>query len=168
MKLLTGMLFAGLFLLNVSIPSAANAAEHVRMITFFDDGTHSNLVYPDAVKGHNIEQHMLNLGADMMLFAQSAAIRNGDVWSVQNDTLREDNGVFKDFGVNCELSLNANPFKIAGLCAVFMSGSGHDKVKLLVKPTLIKDHSVWYKIFEDKEHGLAGYLVREDAPDFAK
>jgi len=152
-----------------SLMTVAYAGEHAHFAAFFDTGKNKNFVFPAIVEGDHIESDMVALGADMMLFAHSAGIQNGDVWSVQNDSLREVDGVYQDFGLNCQLSLNVSPFKVGGLCSVFMSGhegEAQEKVKHLIKSQVLKDEVVWYKVFEDKEHGVSGYFMRETAVDF--
>jgi hypothetical protein len=163
MKYLLTVMLSGLMLLQMM---PAQAGEHAHFAAFFDNGSHANFSFPATVNGDNVEQDMAKLGAEMMIFAHSAGIKNGDVWTLQNDTLRDVGGEFQDFGLDCKLSLKAGPFTVAGLCSVFMSGDGKSKSKSFIRPMVVKDEVVWYKIFEDKDHGLAGYFMRETAADF--
>jgi len=164
MKLCLTMSFSALLLLQVSV---ANAGEHAHFAAFFNNGSQASFSFPAKVVGDNIEQDMLKMGAEMMIFAHSAGIKDGDVWSLQNNTLRDIGGSFHDFGVGCELSLRVPPMNVGGLCKVFMSSdTGHVKSLSVISPTLVKDEVVWYKIFEDSKHGVAGYFMREIAVDF--
>jgi len=38
----------------------------------------------------------------------------------------------------------------------------------LIMPTAIPKQLVWYKVFEDKEQGMAGYFMKEKGQDFEK
>ncbi len=164
MKQLFSLIFATLLLCT---STATIAGEHAHFAAFFNNGSHAGFSFPETVVGDNVEQDMIKLGAEMMIFAHSAGIKNGDVWSLQNNTLREYNGKFQDFGVGCELSMDVKPsFKVGGLCSVYMSGAGGEKTKKIIAPRNVEKEVVWYKIFEDKEHGLAGYFMRETAADF--
>lgn len=146
--------------------SNVSAGEHAHFAAFFNNMTQKGFSFPDVVRGDQIEQDMGKLGGELMIFAHSAGIKNGDVWTLQNDTLREMNGELQDFGMDCKLSLKVTPFKVAGVCSVFMSGGGAERTKQLIKPIVIQDEVVWYKVFEDKHNGLAGYFMRETAADF--
>ncbi len=142
--------------------TAAQAGEHAHFAAFFNNGSNASFAFPATVVGDNVEQDMMKMGAEMMIFAHSAGIKNGDVWSLQNNTLRDVKGVFQDFGVGCELSMTLPPMKVGGLCSVFMSdAAGSGKTKQIITPMVIAKEVVWYKIFEDKTHGLAGYFMRE-------
>lgn len=156
--LLLSVMFAG-------VP-IATAGEHAHFAAFFNNGTNSAFAFPPTVQGDQIEKDMSRHGAEMMIFAHSAGIRDGDVWTLQNDTLRDVNGELHDFGLDCKLSLKSKPFHVAGLCSVFMTGSGSEKSRQIIKAIAIKDQVTWYKVFEDKKHGLAGYFMRETAADF--
>ena len=142
----------------VAVTSVAHAGEHAHFAAFFNNGSNKAFAFPDQIVGDNVEQDMMKLGAEMMIFAHSAGIKSGDVWTLANDTLREVGGEFKDFGVGCELSLKTGPFQVGGLCSVYMSST---KNKNLIKPMEIAKEVVWYKVFEDKADGVAGYFMRE-------
>lgn len=149
------------FVLSLLVTSgawSAQAGEHAHFAAFFNNGSNASFAFPAQVVGDNVEADMMKMGAEMMIFAHSAGIKNGDVWTLQNDTLREVGGEFKDFGVGCELSLKTAPSVVAGLCSVYMSAS---KNKNVVKPTTIAKELVWYKVFEDSANGVAGYFMRE-------
>ena len=164
MKQLFTLTFAILLLCN---STASIAGEHAHFAAFFNNGSHADFSFPETVVGDNVEQDMMKLGAEMMIFAHSAGIKNGDVWSLQNDTLREVKGAFQDFGVGCELSMHVSPlFKLGGLCSVYMSGAGAEKTKKIIHSRTVAKEVVWYRIFEDKGNGVAGYFMRETAADF--
>lgn len=141
------------------LPGIAHAGKgtHVHFAAFLGKGSE----YPDVIKGDDIEGPLLQKGAEMMLFAHSASIQDRDVLNLQNDTLRSDeNGDFKDYGLNCQVSmLTATDWKVAGFCEVFFTGDSRHKQ--LIRPTAIPEQLIWYKVFEDKEEGVAAYFMKE-------
>ncbi|MDQ6974608.1 MAG: hypothetical protein Q9M10_06955, partial [Mariprofundaceae bacterium] len=97
----------------------------------------------------------------------SVSIHDGDVISLQNDTLRELDGGFKDFGLNCQITIHTqNHWQVSGMCETFITGK--EKNNHLIMPTTIPKQLVWYKVFEDKEQGMAGYFMKEKGQDFEK
>lgn len=137
--------------------SMAQAGTHVHFASFFAG---KGIEFPATVAGDDIEGPMVKLGAEMSLFAHSAAIKHNDVLNLQNDTLREINGEFKDIGVNCQISMSTEgEWTVGGRCEVFMQGDA--RVNHIIKPTPIHKELIWYKVFEDKEQGVAGYFMKE-------
>ena len=162
-NILSLILAAFLFLAS----TAASAGEHAHFAAFFDPSGKAAL--PDEVKGDDIESTLKKLGAEMMIFAHSAGVKDGDVWSLQNNTLREFDGKFVDLGADCQLTLKLKPYVVQGLCSVFMNGhdgAGQEKAKSVINAKDIETLLVWHKVFEDKEHGIVGYFMRETAADF--
>jgi len=146
----------------------ADVGIHSHFAAFFDDGKNANLVFPETVSGDDIEGPMLKIGAEMMLFTHSVNIHDGDVLNLQNDTLREtSDGTFKDFGLNCALTVHtAGSWTIGGSCKSFITGNNEGVH--VVKDVHAPEFLVWYKVFEDKEQGTAGYFMREKGEDYAK
>ncbi len=139
------------------IPNFAIAGQgtHGHFAAFLGEGVD----FPDTIKGDDIEGPMVKKGAEMMLFAHSASIRDGDVLNLQNDTLRDVGGEFKDFGLNCQVSIAATgDWAVSGMCKVFFTGNS----KLVAIPSVpVNEQLVWYKLFEDKTQGVAGYFMKE-------
>ncbi len=141
------------------------AGAHAHFAAFFNNGTNSSLVFPDTVKGDDIEGPMLKMGAEMMLFTHSISIHNGDVLNLQNDTLRDTGNGFKDFGLDCALTIDtAGDWTISGQCKSFIDG---EKSNVHIIKAHTPEFLVWYKVFEDKEQGTAGYFMREKGKDYA-
>lgn len=135
----------------------AVAGTHVHFAAFFGGKGHE---FPATVTGDDIEGPLAKQGAEMSLFAHSAAIHHNDVLNLQNDTLREVNGEFKDIGVNCQISMSTEgEWSVGGRCEVFMSGDA--RTNHVIKPTPVAKELIWYKVFEDKEQGVAGYFMKE-------
>jgi len=154
-----------LLLANMGIASAAGT--HVHFAGFFNNGTQAGFSFPDTVVGDDIEAPMAKNGAEMMLFAHSVSIQDGDVLNLQNDTLREVGGVFKDFGLNCQITVHsAGDWNVSGQCETFITGD--NKNNQLILPVPIPKQLVWYKVFEDKEQGVAGYFMKEQGADFGQ
>lgn len=159
--------FSLLALLMVWGSNSAYAGEHAHFAAFFDPtGT---VAFPDEVKGDDIEGPLKALKAEMMVFAHSAGVKDGDVWSLQNNTLRDMNGELVDLGLGCQINIKVQPYVVQGLCSVFMNGhegAGQEKAKSMISAKDIGSMLVWHKIFEDKDHGIVGYFMRETAADF--
>ena len=147
--------------------STAYAGTHVHFAAFFNDGKNANFTFPATVVGDDIEGPLASQGAEMMLFAHSVFIHDGDVLNLQNDTLREVDGTFKDFGLNCQVTMHTNgDWKVSGMCETFITGNA--KNKQIIMPTPLPKQLIWYKVFEDTEQGLAGYMMKEEGKDFSK
>ncbi len=147
--------------------TTAWAGEHVHFAAFFSTNGPGSVSYPDTVKGDAIEGPMLKRGAEMMLFAHSVSIKDGNVISLQNDTLRADkSGDFKDFGLDCQLTLHTGGgMTVGGVCNVFVT---QGKKMHAVPTRKITQPLVWYKVFEDKDQGVAGYFMMEHGADYAR
>jgi len=154
-------------LANMGVAVAADTGTHVHFAGFFNNGTQAGFSFPDTVVGDDIEEPMAKNGAEMMLFAHSVSIQDGDVLSLQNDTLREVDGAFKDFGLNCQITMHtAGDWNVSGRCETFITGNGENNQMIL--PVSVPKQLVWYKVFEDKEQGVAGYFMKEHGADFGK
>ncbi len=164
MKKLLSLTF---FALLSMAATAASAGEHAHFAAFFDPS--GKAAFPDEVKGENIEGPMKALKAEMMVFAHSAGVKDGDVWSLQNNTLRDMNGELVDLGIGCQINIKVKPYTVQGLCSVFMNGhegAGQEKAKSVISAKDVETMLVWHKIFQDKDHGIVGYFMRETAADF--
>ncbi|MDQ7004625.1 MAG: hypothetical protein Q9N67_06805 [Ghiorsea sp.] len=140
--------------------TAANSGEHAMFQIFFNEGTK---IFPNTVEGKHIEEAMRSQGFDIMLSTQSAGLHNGDVWSVQNNTLRHLDNKLVDFGIGCNLVMKIEPVKAGGVCHIYMGE--HDKESTqsmyIVQSPIIQSETTWYKVFEDSQHGIAGYMTHE-------
>ncbi len=146
--------------------SPAWAGDHVHFAAFFSTNGPGSVNYPDTVKGDAIEGPLLKRGAEMMLFAHSVSLKDGDIISVQNDTLRADkSGDFKDFGLDCQITVHTQGgMTVGGMCNVFVTKG---KVMKVLPVQKIGEPLVWYKVFEDKAQGVAGYFMMEHGADYA-
>jgi len=165
------MMVAAMFALapifGLSMPMAY-AGTHVHFAAFFATKGPGSVNYPDTVKGDDIEGPMMKQGAEMMLFAHSVSVKDGDILNLQNDTLRSKGagGEFDDFGLNCQISMKVDDsMGVGGLCEIFVTRGKENHV---IKPTPIKEQLVWYKVFEDKEQGVAGYFMKETGADMTE
>jgi len=161
----TGVLLNALLLLPIAASSNAFAGEHAMFQIFFSKGTHT---FPATVSGKYIEQKMRDQGFDIMISTQSASLKDGDVWTLQTNTLRLMDKVLVDFGVECHLSMKTHPIKTAGLCKVHM-GPASDKnssTSHIITAIEIKNPDLWHKLFEDKKNGIAAYMSKETSNMF--
>ena len=141
---------------------------HVHFAAFFSNGTQANFKFPATVVGDDIEKPMVEKGAEMMLFAHSVSIHDGDVLNLQNDTLREmSDGTFHDFGLNCQITMRTeSKWTVSGMCQTFLTGEAQNNQIIL--PVSIPKQLVWYKVFEDQDQGMAGYFMKEKGQDFSE
>ncbi len=78
-----------------------------------------------------------------------AGVKSGDVWSLQNNTLRSVKGNFVDLGFDCQLNLKLKPYLVQGICSVCMNGhegAGQEKVKNIINVKDIQSTLVWHKV----------------------
>jgi hypothetical protein len=137
----------------------AGKGTNVHFAAFFSSGGPGSVNFPDAVKGDDIQASLMKKGAEMMLFAQSSSVKDGDVLNVQNDTLRSTAAGFKDIGLDCHIMVKSDPgIRIIGQCGVHMA----KKKKHTIPFTPIGDRLVWHKVFEDKKQGVAGYFMAKE------
>ncbi|MDQ7001615.1 MAG: hypothetical protein Q9N02_02860 [Ghiorsea sp.] len=160
-------LMLGLTVVCMGMTTAQAAPTHVHFAAFFHTGSEASISFPNTVVGDDIEGPMVKNGSEMMLFAHSISIQDGDVLSLQNDTLREVGGSFKDFGLNCQLTIHtSSQWNVSGMCETFFTGD--EKNNQIVLPVSIPEHLIWYKVFEDKKQGVAGYFMKEQGKVFVK
>lgn len=166
MRMIVAAVLALAPVFGLSMP-VAYAGTHVHFAAFFATKGPGSVNYPDTVKGDDIEGPMVKQGAEMMLFAHSVSIKDGDILNLQNDTLRSSgSGDFDDFGLNCQISMKVGgDMGVGGLCEIFVTKGKQNQI---IKPTPIKEELVWYKVFEDKEQGVAGYFMKESGADMAE
>ncbi len=145
--------------------ATAGKGLHLHFAAFFSTNGPGTVQYPARVPGEDIEAALAQRGAELLLFAHSVSIKDGDVITVANDTLRAEGGALQDFGLDCHLTVHRKPELAAGgLCNVFVTTT---KQKLVVPEQPIRERLVWVKVFEDSRQGVAGYIMAEEGADFA-
>jgi len=166
-KIIYSMLMMAAWLGFSAVAQAGATGTHVHFAAFFNNGTQAGFSFPNTVVGDDIEAPMVEKGAEMMLFTHSVSIKNNDVLNLQNDTLREVGGAFKDFGLNCQITMHTGgDWNVSGMCETFITGEGKNNQVIL--PITIPKQLIWYKVFEDKDQGVAGYFMKEQGADFGK
>jgi len=132
---LSALCFSSFGALNIA--QAAESA-HVHFAAFFNNGSNVNFKFPATVIGDNIEKPMVEKGAEMMLFAHTVSIHDGDVLNLQNDTLREmSDGTFHDFGLNCHITMRTeSKWTASGMCQTFLTGE--EQHNQIIPPTSIE------------------------------
>ncbi len=144
---------------SICSSNLAFAGEHSIFSVFVNTG---NQTFPDTLEGKGVAEVMSKNGFDIMLTSRTAGLENGDVWAVQSDTLREKGGKLQDFGVTCNFVMQKTPSVSAkGLCNVFSGVHEEEGTKTvhIVKSPEMKSNAIWYKVFEDKENKIAGYII---------
>ncbi|RME84425.1 MAG: hypothetical protein D6771_04520 [Zetaproteobacteria bacterium] len=153
-------------MVGIAPPAHAGKGVHFHFAAFFSTNGPGTVSYPDRVPGEDIEAALLKRGAEMLLFAHSVSVKDGDVITVANDTLRGGGSAFQDFGLDCNLAVKGGAeLAIGGVCNVFVTDKKH---KLVFKPVPVRERLVWIKIFEDKAQGVAGYVMAEEGADIAR
>ncbi|MDQ6961984.1 MAG: hypothetical protein Q9M28_05580 [Mariprofundaceae bacterium] len=148
-------------LFNINAAWASDGT-HVHIAVLFIDKGALNESFPAELVGDDIEG-ALKGKAELMTFAHSANILNGDVLNIQNDTLRfNDAKEMEDYGINCSLSMSvaSGSWTTAGLCKVFLSGKDK-QVTHIIPSVSFKKSLVWYKLFEDKANHIIAYSMKE-------
>lgn len=155
------LLFMSIWLLFNINTAWSEEGTHAHVAVFFVDKSAQGESFPAEIQGDDIEGPLRGK-AELMTFAHSANIKDGDVLNIQNDTLRfNEAGTMEDYGINCSLSMAAKgTWTMAGLCKVFLSGK--DKTATHIIPSIqLKKSLIWYKLFEDKKNHVVAYTMKE-------
>ncbi|MDQ6989317.1 MAG: hypothetical protein Q9M19_05490 [Mariprofundaceae bacterium] len=107
-------------------------------------------------------------GSQILALAHTADTIGGDVITFQTSVLRDENGSFGDFGIDCQLSFkdestgNDYSYLLGGLCKIIQVGRGQNSKTLLVIPhTNVPDTTQgfegWLLLKEDEKTGTAFY-----------
>jgi len=154
------------FGLGWAASAEAGKGTYLHFAAFFSTNGPGTVQYPDRVPGEDIEGALLKKGAEMLLFAHSVSIKDGDVITIANDTLREKGSSYADFGLDCQFTVHDRPvLRVGGLCNIFVTDKKH---AIVIKPVEIRKRLVWIKVFEEKAQGVAGYLMAEEGADLAR
>jgi len=170
------MLTVGLFAVFMLIESPAQAkitagditggqhAPHVNIAIFHKLHGQESFVYPKQIKKGNILES-LNGKAQFISINHTAGLKDGDVITISNDVLRDSDGSFADFGVDCQLTVHVkgDDVTLAGLCQMLMVDQNNREIehKGFVKSITMKPGEDWTLIYYDEEDGIAVYADEE-------
>jgi len=139
-------------------------APHVNIAAFHKLHGQEGFKYPEHITGSDI-LHALQGKAQFIFINHTAGLKDGDVIMVANDVLREEDGHFADFGVDCQMSvhLKGNDVSLGGLCEVLMLDQNHREIehKLFIKPVTMQPGKGWVLLYNDEEDGIAIYADTE-------
>jgi hypothetical protein len=170
--LFTGLVLAGLAFWVMPIQAKITAgditggakAPHVNIAIFHKLYGQDAFIYPENIDKQNILQS-LNGKAQFIAISHTAGLKNGDVMTISNDVLREGDGAFEDFGVDCQLTLHikGSNVSLAGMCEILMMDQDGREIehKGIVKPVAMHSGGNWQLIYYDAEDGIAIYADEE-------
>jgi len=138
---------------------ASENAAHMMFGIFFKEGD-PNFKYPAQIKGEDIIGPLRGK-AEYLIVAHSAALKDGDVISLQNDLLRNGDAGMDDLGVNCQLTVHTGIWSVGGKCDVFLPALHEQKSTGIIPPTTIEGDLIWYNVWTDPATGVAVYVLRE-------
>jgi len=135
-------------------------APHVNIAVFHKLHGQESWTYPDHVKRGDI-LHVLDGKAQFVSINHTAGLKDGDVIVIGNDVLREEEGNFEDFGVDCQLTVHieAQDVRLSGMCEILMVDQNHREIehKGIIKSMTMHAANDWQLIYHDEEDGIAVY-----------
>jgi len=139
-------------------------APHVNVAIFHKLHGQEGFTYPDHITSSDI-LHALEGKAQFISINHTAGLKDGDVMTLSNDVLREGDGDFEDFGVDCQLSVHVkgSDVTLAGMCQILLVDQDHREIehKGVIKPVTMKSGADWQLIYYDVEDGIAVYADEE-------
>jgi len=170
--LLAGFILAGVGLLMMPVQAKITAgditggvkAPHVNIAIFHKLHGHDDFQYPKHIDKADI-LHAMQGKAQFITIAHTAGLKDGDVMTISNDVLREGDGDFEDFGVDCQLAVHikGSEVSLAGMCEMLMMDQDGREIehKGIVKPAIMEPGVDWQLIYYDEEDGIAVYADEE-------
>ncbi len=164
------MLYRGLLCLLFLLPSwgLAHAGE-TRSINFAAfQKLDKSFEFEPIVVGKFSDFIVAMQGSQVLVLAHTSSAVDGDVITLQTSVLRDEEGAFGDFGIDCQMSFKDEStatdtsFLIGGLCKIIRKGRGQN-LKLLapIPHTFIPDTAQgsesWIMLYEDTKTGIAFY-----------
>jgi len=169
---LVSLILAGVAALAVPIQAKITAgditggkkAPHVNVAIFHKLHGQDAFNYPDYIASSDI-LHALEGKAQFISINHTAGLKDGYVMTLSNDVLREGDGDFEDFGVDCQLSVHikGTDVTLAGMCQILLIDQDHREIehKGIIKPVTMKSGVDWQLIYYDAEDGIAVYADEE-------
>jgi len=161
-----GLLFATLAPAAVTAGDITGGvkAPHVNIAVFHTLHGKEGYAYPDHIADHDILK-ALQGKAQYIFMNHTAGLKDGDVISVATDVLRDTNGEFEDFGVDCQMTvrLAAQAVQISGICEVLLVDQDGRQIehKMVLSPTVLKEANGWELLYFNAEDGIAIYASEE-------
>lgn len=140
-------------------------APHANIAAFHKVHGQESFKYPAQIPGADIIA-ALQGKAQYIFLNHTAGLKDGDVIVIGNDVLRESDGKFEDFGVDCQLSVHlsgsgaeTSALSLGGMCEVLFVDKNHREIehKLMIKPTDVQPGKGWILLYDDAEDGIAIY-----------
>ena len=116
--------------------------------------------FPEKIAAMNILQ-ALQGKAQFISINHTAGLKDGDVISIASDVLRDDDGTFEDFGVDCQFSVHIKDedVSIGGMCQIMLVDQSGRVIehKGFVKPVVMHAGEDWQLIYYNAKDGIAVY-----------
>jgi len=173
LKGLMGFALAGVALLCAQLaPAAVTAgditggkkAPHINIAAFHTLHGQEGYKYPEQITDHDI-LHALRGKAQYIFMNHTSGLKDGDVISVATDVLRDTDGEFEDFGVDCQMTVHLAKAsaQLSGICEVLMLDQDGRQIEhqLFLRPKTLEDGKDWVLLYYDAEDGIAIYANEE-------
>jgi len=147
---------------------AVTAAEgrHFHFAIFFPEQAGSLPSYPDAIPMFDIGAALGARGARLVLFGHSTVLRGKEVQYLSEERLRETPRGFLHDGGQCAIFVqeSGKRTRFSGWCNVYKEDI---RRRFSFDREFIENaSSIWWKIFEDRRAGVAGYVMVDYGKDF--
>ncbi|MDQ6955127.1 MAG: hypothetical protein Q9M20_06750 [Mariprofundaceae bacterium] len=171
-SIMAGLVLLGIGLLALPIQAKITAGDitggakspHVNIAIFHKLHDHEGFTYPKNIASDDI-LHATAGKAQFIALTHTAGLKNDDVIMLSNDVLREGDGDFEDFGVDCQLSVHikGSDVTLAGMCELLMMDQDGREIehKGIIKPVTIHSGAAWVLIYYNAEDGIAVYADEE-------
>jgi len=143
-------------------------APHVNIAIFHKLHGQGAFQFPEKIAAMNILQ-ALQGKAQFISINHTAGLKDGDVISIASDVLRDDDGTFEDFGVDCQFSVHIKNKEVsmAGMCEIMLVDQSGRVIehKGIVKPVVMHAGADWQLIYYNAKDGIAVYADEEISQD---
>jgi len=139
-------------------------APHVNIALFHKLHGQEAFKYPQHIASHDILSAVAGK-AQFISINHTAGLKDGDVITIANDVLRDDDGAFEDFGVDCQIAIHIKETSVAasGMCEILMVDQDGREIehKGIIKPAQLESGKDWVLVYNDLEDGIAVYIDEE-------
>ena len=135
-------------------------APHVNIAIFHKLHGQEGFQFPKNIHAMSILQGLKGK-AQFISINHTAGLKDGDVISIASDVLRDDDGTFEDFGVDCQFSVHIKDedVSIGGMCQIMLVDQSGRVIehKGFVKPVVMHAGEDWQLIYYNAKDGIAVY-----------
>ncbi len=140
-------------------------APHVNIAVFHKLHGQESFQYPARIANHDI-LGALRGKAQFVFMNHTSGLEDGDVISIASDVLRDSDGAFEDFGVDCQMTIHITDethASISGICQVLMLDQDGRQIehKMILRPHSLEAGKDWVLLYDNEEDGIAVYADEE-------